>query len=832
MDQFLARFQSYTKLAPPPLALVEGGRTYTYSDLDRLSDALAITLTEAGLTAGDHIGCLKTKMVSAYVTVLAGIKTGIVFLNLDARESEARISHVFGATNIKRLLIDSDKTEADFDQKYEYPIIRLDQLKPDGRSFSVPDIPRSDPFWLEPTSGSTGAPKLVQSPRETISHLIFSQANAAGFTHKDRIALFGEMWCDTLLAGLCVGACYHSYDLKEQGTAPLPQWMRENKITALQTYVAAFRGLAESAIKPLNALMKVRISGEVILRRDVELFEHLTQPGAELMNFYGSTECGLISQFVHRHGDPVEYDILPIGKEIRGSEIEIVYEDMTVAPDGVTGLMLNRSRHLADGYYQNPEKTKETYWEASDGFRVLNTGDLAFRDGDGNVHVVGRADDQVKIRGFSVRYSEVETLLQEHHAISSVAVTSFLSPRGQRQLSAHIILAENCDWNPAEMKSWLASRAPAYLVPGYYVQHQEFPRTDSGKIQRRALPNPLDIQDVETANRGHLTGTQSQVLSAWSEILGHDGFGLDEDFFDCGGDSLQAMSMVVALERTFSVRIGYESLIMEGATIRSISERIEKSKHDVSRILNLKTGDGKMPLYILPVENGEFSNWLYMLERFSDDITLLGVHVRDLTKRSSFPRLKQQDLAKYAAESIVQNDPEGPYFIAGYSAGTQTAFETARCLLDMGKDVAGLILLDPPVLRLEEYRKFWRARRILSPLKNGLDFAEAINRVGHIYFRRPAKQLHVADETTFWSYQPKPCSLPSTLLVSAEVFNPNRDEKEQEWSTLVGGNPDIALSPGAHDTITREPNASVLANIVETWWRNNRELHLTVKQTS
>ena len=819
MDGFLHSFSSWVARDPARPAVCEGEAVVSYSELDRLSDALAAEFARRGIVPGQTVGCLKTRMTTAYVTALAGAKSGVGYLFLDAREGEARIGHVFALPDIQLLITDAPEGDR------HAPVLRCDALRLDGLADAEPQRVDVNPralCWLEPTSGSTGAPKLVQTPRFVLDHLITMQTKAAGFDQNDRIANFGELWCDTLLTGLTAGASYHAYDLRAHGTAPVCDWMRSNRITAVQTYVAAFRGMALACKTCLADLKRVRLAGEVVTRADVETFERITGPGALLMNFYGSTECGLISQYVHRHGAPRTHRILPIGQEIEGTEVHLVDELNRPVPEGITGLMLVRSRDLAEGYFRNPEGSKDTFWQEADGMRVLNTGDLAFRDEAGLLHIVGRADDQVKIRGFSVRYSEIEEVLEKHPTVQSALVTSFLSPRGQRQLSAHVILAEEQRLDDKALRQWLAEHLPTYMVPTYFVAHQDFPRTDTGKPLRRALPNPLDMVQAEPIPRRALSRTEAIVADCWRNILGHDGFAEDEDFFDCGGDSLQAMAMVVELETKLHVRIGYESLIMRGASVRDIAARIDGAAASLDRIITLKQGDGRLPIYVLPVENGEFSNWLYVMRRLGPDITLLGAHVRDLQARNTFARATTQALAEYAADSITAHDPDGPYVVAGYSAGAHTAFETARVLASRGKTVAGLILLDPPVKQLEPFRRTWHLRRVLSPLINQRDLPTSLTRAGHILLGTPTPELHIADEVTFWRYRPTPCAIPDTLLVSARDDNPHRARREAEWQTLLGGSATLAEAPGTHNLLMRDPNAPVLAQMLERWWKRRR----------
>lgn len=819
---FLVQFKRQLDLRPDQMALVDDGIGLSYADLDQKSTALAAYYRAIGLQPGDVIGCLKRSMATVCLNALAAIKGGVVHIALDDRETAARISQVFDKAQPARVLVDTAEA-AEQAKVLGYDPILPSDVDWTQTDFVPPDLPDNAPVVYEATSGSTGEAKITVTGRAFLQHLITAQTDAARLTEHDRIGLMGELWVDTLLCGLTRGATYYAYDLRGSGAAPLEAWMRSHQITAIQTYVAAFRALTEAVAAPLPDLRVIRLAGEVILPRDVAAFRGLCQPGAVLTNYYGATECGFMAQHEHAHDAPVPKGPLPIGHPIPGTEFLVVDEAQRPVPAGVTGLLLHKSPHLPSGYLGEDMLTARTYW--SDGpMRVLNTGDLAVQEPDGGYRIVGRADDQVKIRGYAVRYSMVEAALEQHPSVAKVVVTSFVSPRGQRQLSAHIIPEQGHEVEARALKTWLADTLPAYMVPTYFTAHSDFPRTDSGKILRRALPNPLETLQALSVAPSELTPTERVVSQVWAQVLGHDGFAPDEDFFDVGGDSLQAMSMIVELEQQVQARIGYESLIMQGATVREIAERIDRAAELADLVVTLQKGDGKVPIYVMPVENGEFSDWLYARQYFADDMTLVGVHARDHRHRATFEKQSMADMARVAADRIQQQSPGGPICIAGFSAGTQMALEVTRLLQADAVDIAGLILIDPPVAKLEHEYRSWHVRRIFSPLVKQGDPLRAAQRAAHILTGRPTPELQVADETAFWLHKetalPKP--VPTLVVWAEDEPADNRKKRQAYWKDLLGGSPTYTLCPGHHNSVLRMPNAPILAHQVETWWRGRR----------
>ncbi|MGX9355591.1 AMP-binding protein [Roseobacteraceae bacterium S113] len=818
----LERVYAHAHALPSKAALVEGGHRLTYSELSAKTDALAAYILRHAPDDKDVIACIKTTMTTTLLVGLACLRAGRAFTVLDARDSAERHRTVFNQAQAKMLLLD-DAVSEEAVSAFGLPIHPLSQAFDSPLPDHWPEVPASRLSYIEPTSGSTGRPKLVAITQKTLNHYSVLQAQLGELSSQDVVALCGEMWFDTLLSGLSVGATLTAYDIRAKGTADMPDWMRSENVSVIQTFVAAFRALADASTAQLPDLRLVKVAGEVVQKSDVTAFEALCPPQARLINYYGSTECSLITAYTHLHGaDLPDTAGLPVGQPVPGTEIVLLDDNDAPAPFGSKGRLIVKARHMADGYYRAPDRSKNVYWTEDDGRHVLNTGDIGQLGAFGELSIVGRSDDQVKIRGYSVRYSEVEDLVSGWPEIAHVAVTSITSPHGTRQLVCHYVPAPHAEISSAEIRTRLRQTAPAYMVPSYVLAHQDMPRTDTGKILRRALPNPLDLPTIDEGSAPlALTDTEAQIASVWQDVLGHSNFSREDDFFDIGGESLQAMAVVIRLERRFPVRVGYESLIMDGATIEAMAERVDAALvlKDPPATMTLKEGGARRPVYLLPVENGEFSDWLYMLNAAAPTRDYVGVHARDITQRSHFPRQSAEDLGRHAAHALIAQDPDGPYILAGYSAGTQLAMETARALRGLGREVAGLILLDPTITHEEPLARSWHIRRILSPLFKRGALKQTLNRAGHILFGRPAHELDIADETIFWSYAPEP--LMGIPIVLGRAFEDKADPQAylEYWQGILGPQISVWDLPGHHNRITRDPFAAPLAVRFEAWVR-------------
>ncbi|MCH2165585.1 MAG: AMP-binding protein [Marinovum sp.] len=810
--------RAHSRALPNKPALIDADRMLTYAELNARSDALAEFVINRAPTSDAVIGCVKTSMTTTLVVGLGCLKAGHPFAILDARDSQTRVQNVFETAECKLIVVDSQQA-ADAVAKIDATICALDDI-PHSRITNLPVPAGNTLSYIEPTSGSTGTPKLVPIDHDTLNHYIAAQVALGDINGDDTVALLGEMWFDTLLSGLWVGATLAAYDLRGLGAATAPEWLRNTKVSVIQTFVAAFRAIADAASEPFPDLRLVKLAGENVLPTDVIAFERICHAGSQLINYYGSTECSLITAYTHDHGAPRPAGSgLPVGRAIPEAEVELLTAEGETVEPGTIGRLIAKAQHMSQGYLNAPELSKDVYNSEPDGKRSLNTGDLARYDMNGHLVIVGRVDDQVKIRGYSVRYSEIETVLSTLSELHNVAVTSVLSPHGTRQLVAHFTAAEGQTPKTDEIRAALAAELPAYMVPSYLIQHDDLPRTDTGKILKRALPSPFDEVAANTPPLVAATQTEAQVAAIWTEVLGHRAFTRTDDFFDIGGESLQAMAVVIRIERHFPVRIGYESLIMRGATIADIAQRIDEAlvMEKAPQTLLLKEGGDKTPLYLLPVENGEFSDWLYMLNAASPTRNFIGLHARDITQRSHFPKLTAQDLGRTAAQTMIDQNPDGPYVLAGFSAGAQLAIETARALQARNRNVAGLILLDPMIVEQEPLYRSWHYRRILSPLLKRGALTTTLNRAGHIWFGRAAHELDVADEAIFWSYIPEPLSGIPVLLGCAMDGKDDQEAYRHYWRQKLGANVEMWDLPGYHNRILRDPFAAPLAARLEAW---------------
>jgi amino acid adenylation domain-containing protein len=320
------------------------------------------------------------------------------------------------------------------------------------------------------------------------------------------------------------------------------------------------------------------IGGENLLAETLE-FWRVAAPKTRLINEYGPTET-VVGCCVYevRPADP-HSGSMPIGRPIANTQLYVLDPTLKPVPPGVMGELYIGGVGVARGYLNRPELTAERFlpdpFRGVPGARLYKTGDLARYRMDGTLEYLGRSDDQVKVRGYRIELGEIEATFAAHAKVKSCAVVAREDEPGHKQLVGYLIAADANAPSTDDLRLFLKERLPEYMVPSRFVFLDSLPLTVNGKVDRKALPAPY-IKPSGIGNGGTpRTETAKVVAALWSELLHLDGIGLDDDFFDLGGDSMTAVAFVTRLRAAFDCDPGLATLF-ERPTIGGVSEAVDK----------------------------------------------------------------------------------------------------------------------------------------------------------------------------------------------------------------------------------------------------------------
>ncbi|HEU4880913.1 MAG TPA: thioesterase domain-containing protein, partial [Longimicrobium sp.] len=592
---------------------------------------------------------------------------------------------------------------------------------------------------------------------------------------------------------------------------------------------------------------KVMSSGEALPADIVErFFEAL--PSTELHNLYGPTEAAVDVTHWPCTLRPA-HGVVPIGAPVANTRMYVLDGRGEPCPVGVPGELWIAGVQVGRGYWRRPGLTAERFlpdpFAANPGARMYRTGDRARWLGDGTLEYLGRTDFQVKVRGFRIEPGEIEAALKQHPSVADAVVVALGEDRDAR-LVAYLTAREGAAGPAdAELRERLAASMPEYMIPSAFVPLDEIPLTPSGKVDRRALPEP----DAPAAG-GYVVPrdvTELEVARIWGEALGVPRVGAADDFFRMGGHSLLALRMMARIRERFGRELPLATLFRH-PTVAAFAEalRREGADADDGRLLvTLNAGGALPPIFFFPPAGGTVTHYADLARRLGPEQPFLALHAPGLTGDEP-PLESVEAMAVRFVEEIRAAQPHGPYWLGGWSAGGTTAFEAARQLRSAGEEVALLAIVDSPAPdgqqertppdRVRLLRMFARAivtedDALLDALEQELRALPEEERLAGMsrWIARHGGQVmdeelervglsvavFAATARAVFDYRnPPPLDVPMALFVASEGKAEEKmgpDALPDRWRPFAAAGLTVHTVPGAHVHLPLDPAAETLA---------------------
>ncbi|MDP8993281.1 MAG: non-ribosomal peptide synthetase, partial [Actinomycetota bacterium] len=583
--------EAQVERTPDAPALVAGERTVTYAELDARADDVARHLHRLEVGPGTPVGVCVERTVEMAVGILAVLKAGGACLPLDPSYPAERLAFML-ADAVPPVLLTQGGLAPRL-PAYGGEVVLLDAGGDAVRRPGTPPARRGTPdtaAYVLYTSGSTGEPKGVLLPHRGLVNEITAAADLYRLGPGDRVLQFCSIGFDVSIEELFVtwasGATVvlRPEDVPILGP-PWLDWLRRREITVLNLPTAYWhewvRDLASMGERVPRSLSLVIVGGERALGAVYRAWLEVGGDGVRWLNAYGPTETSVMATVYepsHGHTSTADSDP-PIGRPIANTTVHVLDERGQPVVPGQAGELHIGGAGVALGYLNRPELTAERFVPDPSGdgpeARLYRTGDLVRHLPDGNLEFVGRLDDQVKVRGFRIECGEVETALAAHPRVAEAVVTARETRPGERLLVGYFVASGGDAPRGPELRRFLSGRLPAYMVPGAFVPLEALPLTPNGKVDRDALPAPARTRPElpnDWAPPG--TATEQAVARIWSDVLGIEGIGADDDFFDLGGHSLQATQVVSRLRQAFDVDLPVRA-IFESPTVRGLATALE-----------------------------------------------------------------------------------------------------------------------------------------------------------------------------------------------------------------------------------------------------------------
>ncbi len=675
------------------IALNWGDSRLSYGELNRRANRLAHHLMGLGVGPDVRVGLCLPRGLDWPVSLLAVLKAGGAYVPLDPRLPASRLHFMAQDAGCAVLLTHRSHSEAVvLEGAVTLCLDEMEAVLAAGPEHNPERaVSEEDLAYCVYTSGSTGQPKGVAVPHRSLlgfmSHVDYAAFDAECVTlHYSSVSwdvLTLELWPALCHGGRCV-----LFDGEEVSPQALARALQSGQVNTLWLTAAFFSTFVDTQLEALGGLKQLLVGGDRVSVAHVRRLR-ARWPQLRLVNGYGPVECTVFSAC---YVVPEEVDgELSIGRPIGDRRIYLLDEVGHLVPAGAVGELVVAGGGVAREYLNLPALSEERFqadpWVA--GERMYRTGDLARWREDGTLEFLGRIDLQVKIRGFRIELGEIEAALAACEGVREAAVLA-REVAGDKKLVAYF----TGEAEAAMLREALAQRLPEYMVPAAFVGLAALPLTPNGKLDRKALPEPeLGAPAHEyVAPRNEV---EAQLCEIWQEVLGVAQVGVTDDFFMLGGHSLLAMRLAAELAHRAGITLPVRVIFQQPTVAQLARFATSEPSQAWSNLLCFAPGEParQAPVFFVHPGEGEVDYVRRLAGHLPKDLPVYGLAALGFMPGET-PLRSVPDMARAYLGAMRSVQPEGPYRLAGWSAGGTIAYEMAVQLQQGGESVEFLGLID------------------------------------------------------------------------------------------------------------------------------------------
>jgi amino acid adenylation domain-containing protein len=840
-------FEMQAERTPEAIAVVSEDRQLSYAELNAQANRLANHLRSLGVGPDVTVGLCVERSLDMMVGLLGILKAGGAYVPLDPEYPLQRLGFLIKSSGVKTIL-----THRGFHNRLPLQcgeIVFLDRANTWTGTAAPVRALLDNLAYVMFTSGSTGTPKGVETPHRAIVRLLFG-VDYAKFSNQEVFLQLAPLAFDASTLEIW-GALLHGARLVvcEPG-APTPHTLgtllSRHRVTTMWLTAAMFNFIIDEAPEILRPVRQLLVGGEALSVRHIRRAQELL-PDTQLINGYGPTET---TTFAACYPIPAPFDerasSIPLGRPIGNTTVYVLDRNRQLVPIGVPGELFIGGDGLARGYVQQPDQTAAKFVsnpfcadanQRVDKQRLYATGDLVRYLTDGRLEFIGRSDDQVKIRGFRIEPGEIAAAIGKHPTVQECLVVVWQHGGGEKRLVGYVVPIPGQSIRPAELRAWLKQRLPEYMVPAVIIGLTEFPRTANGKVNRKALPQPV-FQGETAREHASLDPTELRLCAIWGKVLGVALVSKDDDFFNLGGHSLSAVRLVTEIEKVFGARLPLSSLF-QASTLGQMAHLIRQAALDkpLSTLIPIHPEGSRPPLFCVSRPNVNVLGYMFLSRKLGAEQPMYGLQSQlGNPNLQPFTQLEYEQKAAEYIEAMKQVRPHGPYFLTGHCEGAHIAFEMVRQLERAGESVPILAVLDAWPQENTRNRflfyLFLHYRRTLQFLSSGTaSQMRDIRRKLGLHPRTengtsaespvsapPEPNYFALMKERYWpgkDYVPPKCNAPIIVFRAArQQFWRIRDRK-MGWQARTRSNVRVVEVKGEHNTILREPAISKVAEVLQ-----------------
>ncbi len=834
-------FRSVALEHPEKVALIHGDAKTTYAELEKRARSIATKLRASGMAAGDLVAVSSRPSADMIAALVGILMAGGVYVPLNPSDPADRGKLLLSECGAKFLL-----SESGADVLPGIVQIPLAEAASSTTDAEIPaGVQAGDPAYLMFTSGSTGTPKGVLVPHRAIVRLVrnanflpigkddvFLHAAPASF---DAATL--EIW-GPLLNGASLVLPGDGASLEQ-----IASCVRDRGVTTLWLTSGLFNVMVEEHLEALSGLKHLLAGGDVLSMPHVRK-AMAALPLTTLINGYGPTEnttfttCHTITR-----GD-LNRTSIPIGRPVSNTTVFVLDASGNPVPPGIPGELHTGGDGLAIGYHRDAALTAEKFINHPRFGRLYRTGDRCRWTADGVLEFIGRNDHQVKVRGFRIEPGEIESVLLSHPDVRQAKVAVRCGDdSGSKRILAWIQPAPGATPSPSALRDYLAETLPSFMCPDGIGVIDRFPITANGKIDSRALPDPLTEKQPDREYSPPVGGTEQKLARIWSELLGIPDIGRNDGFFSLGGHSLVALRLFSRLSREFGRSLPLSSLISH-PTVRELAQLLEPDQpastsgaSGTGLLVPLSPEGSQPPLVCIHGGDGGVLFYRALTSLLPADLPVYAIESTELGNSGPITPMSIEETASAYVRTLLATHPQGPFRLAGYSFGGVVAHEMACLLQDIGHKVEFLGLLDthnPSAPHVENniprrIASFWknnsdtplapRVVKLAARFADGVGTSRRARKEEEAATTAPAeahgdlRRVQVRQENwrAMQAYQPRPFSGKISLFKAKEQGDNIEWPEDYGWRDHALGGFEIIPVSGKHLTLFDPENVHHLA---------------------